>query len=135
MISPPCVAMRAETFAVSMLVPPPTATNPSKSPSTAKSAAAWKESSFGFDQLHDAARYVRLHDAWVGGEHHPPHTHLLQLPTSLFRSARAVLQRRGFHSEDGLVVRSRIVMHDELPFPREKCSILVPASFSRYTFW
>src|SRR5215204_7771092 len=47
MISPPCVAMRAETFAVSMLVPPPTATNPSKSPSTAKSAAAWKESSVG----------------------------------------------------------------------------------------
>src|SRR5829696_2320923 len=47
MISPPCVAMRAETFAVSMLDPPPTATNPSNSPSTAKSAAAWKESSVG----------------------------------------------------------------------------------------
>src|SRR5215217_5847385 len=47
MISPPCVAMRSETLAVSMLVPPPTAANPSKSPSTAKSAAAWKESSVG----------------------------------------------------------------------------------------
>src|SRR5215218_10850066 len=47
MISPPCVAMRSETLAVSILEPPPTATNPSKSPSTAKSAAAWKESSVG----------------------------------------------------------------------------------------
>src|SRR5829696_3992218 len=47
MISPPCVAMRSETLAVSMLDPPPTATNPSKSPSTAKSAAAWNELSVG----------------------------------------------------------------------------------------
>src|SRR5215203_5551429 len=47
MISPPCVAMRSETLAVSMLDPPPTATNPSNSPSTAKSAAAWNESSVG----------------------------------------------------------------------------------------
>src|SRR5919107_2353674 len=47
MISPPWVAMRLETFAVSMLDPPPTATKPSKPPSTAKSAAAWKESCVG----------------------------------------------------------------------------------------
>src|SRR5215203_4413641 len=47
MISPPCVEMRSETFAVSMLVPPPTATNPSNPPSTAKSAAACSESSVG----------------------------------------------------------------------------------------
>src|SRR5215204_2595380 len=47
MISPPCVAIRSETLAVSMLDPPPTATNPSNSPSTAKSAAAWNESSVG----------------------------------------------------------------------------------------
>src|SRR5215210_361453 len=39
--------MRSETLAVSMLDPPPTATNPSKSPSTAKFAAAWKESPVG----------------------------------------------------------------------------------------
>ena len=47
MISPPCVAIRSLTFAVSMLVPPPTATNPSKFPSAAKSAASWNESAVG----------------------------------------------------------------------------------------
>src|SRR5215211_7487608 len=47
MISPPCVEMRSLTFAVSMLVPPPTATNPSNSPPEAKSAASCNESPVG----------------------------------------------------------------------------------------
>ncbi len=38
---------RFATLAVSMLDPPPTDTNPSNSPSSAKSAAAWKDSSVG----------------------------------------------------------------------------------------
>jgi hypothetical protein len=90
---------------------------------------------FRLDRLHDATRYVRLDYARVGDEHHPPDAHLLQLPASLFRGAWAVLQRRSFHGKDGLVVRSRVVMHDELPFPRQKYLILVPASFGRYTSW
>jgi hypothetical protein len=70
---------------------------------------------FGFDQLLDAARYVRPHDAWVGDQHHPSDAHPLQLPAGLLRGTGTVLQRRRLHREDGLVVR---VMHDgALPFP------------------
>ena len=47
MISPPWVAIRSDTFAVSMLEPPPIPTKPSKPPSTANAAASPNDSSVG----------------------------------------------------------------------------------------
>ena len=47
MISAGWVETKSATFAVSMLDPPPTPTNPSNSPSTAKSAAACSDSAVG----------------------------------------------------------------------------------------
>jgi hypothetical protein len=41
------VVMRFDTFAVSMLDPPPTDTNPSTFASSAKSHASWKDSTVG----------------------------------------------------------------------------------------
>ena len=41
------VMIRLETLAVSMLEPPPTETKPSTPASSAKSAAAWKDSTLG----------------------------------------------------------------------------------------
>ena len=47
MIAAGWVATRSATFAVSRLEPPPTPTKPSKSPSTAKSAASCSDSAVG----------------------------------------------------------------------------------------
>ena len=47
MIAAGCVATRSATLAVSRLDPPPTPTKPSKSPSTAKSAASCSDSAVG----------------------------------------------------------------------------------------
>ena len=115
MISPPWVAIRSDTFAVSMLEPPPMPTKPSKPPSTAKAAASPNDSSVGSTRARSQTSVSiprRLHrlahavgdpggrHAGIGDQHRPLHAEALELPAGFGSRAGAVLERRRLERED-----------------------------------
>ena len=122
MSSPPWVAIRSETLAVSMLDPPPIPTKPSKPPSTAKAAASANEESVGSTRarshtsvsipaasIDSCTRPVIPAAATPGSDdqHRSLHAEALELPARLGGGAGPVLERRRLERED-LLVRQRV---------------------------
>src|SRR5919202_5461374 len=134
MISPPCVEMRSLTFAVSMLVPPPTATNPSNSPSTAKSAASCSELSVGSTRalsqtststpsasISSRMRGVMPAATTPGSETSITRLTPIRLTSQPTSSAAPGPYFRGVASIVKMVSRSLPCMAEAPPFPRETC--------------
>ena len=118
MTAPPCVAIRSETLAVSMLDPPPIPTKPSKPPSAANAAASSNEAAVGSTRaeshssvsIPDASIVLAhaLGDAGrdhsrVADQHRPLHAEALQLPAGVGGCAAAELERGRLEREDLLV--------------------------------